>query len=113
VVLKGGWIAPGCHVNAVGASVPSVQEIDQQMLLKSALYVDFLPSALAQAREIIDAIASQAMAQSHILGEIGQLFDGTLAGRSSDEAITLYRSLGVAAQDLSCAQRVLANKSGL
>ena len=113
VVLNGDWIAPGCHVNAVGASVPSVQEIDQQMLLKSALYVDFLPSALAQAREIIDAIASQAMAQSHILGEIGQLFDGTLAGRSSDEAITLYRSLGVAAQDLSCAQRVLANKAGL
>jgi ornithine cyclodeaminase/alanine dehydrogenase-like protein (mu-crystallin family) len=74
VVLNGDWIAPGCHVNAVGASVPSVQEIDQQMLLKSALYVDYLPSALAQAREIMDAIESQAMAQSHILGEIGQVY---------------------------------------
>jgi ornithine cyclodeaminase/alanine dehydrogenase-like protein (mu-crystallin family) len=111
-VLNGDWIGQGCHVNAVGASIPTMQEIDQQMLLKSDLYVDFLPSALAQAREIIEAIASGAMTPSHILGEIGQVYDGALTGRGTDEAITLYRSLGVAAQDLSCAQRVLASKSG-
>jgi ornithine cyclodeaminase len=113
VVLKGNWIGAGCHVNAVGASIPTMQEIDLALLLKSDLYVDYLPSALAQAREIIDAIASGAMAQSHIRGEIGHLYSGKITGRGHADAVTLYRSLGVAAQDLACAQRVLANKAGL
>jgi ornithine cyclodeaminase len=111
VVLQGDWIGPGCHVNAVGASIPVMQEIDQQMLLKSALFVDYLPSALAQARDIIDAIESGAMDKAHILGEIGQLYAGDLAGRPNRDAVTLYRSLGVAAQDLSCARKVLENRT--
>lgn len=111
VVLRGDWLGPGCHVNAVGASIPVMQEIDQQALLKSALYVDYLPSALAQARDIIDAIASGAMQEAHILGEIGQLYGGEIAGRPGAGAITLYRSLGVAAQDLTCARKVLENRA--
>lgn len=111
VVLQGDWIGPGCHVNAVGASIPVMQEIDQALLLKSELFVDYKPSALAQARDIIDALAGGAMPETHILGEIGQLYAGDIAGRSDDGAITLYRSLGVAAQDLSCAQKVLANRA--
>jgi len=107
VVLQGGWIEPGCHVNAVGASVPTMQEIDTELLLKSVLYVDYLPSALAQARDIIDAISSGDMARAHIRGEIGSLYAGTSQGRSSADEITLYRSLGVAVQDLACAHKVL------
>jgi len=68
---------------------------------------------LAQAREIIDAIASGAMKDLHFRGEIGQLYAGELAGRAGDEEITLYRSFGVAAQDLSCARKVLDNRAGL
>lgn len=113
VVLKGAWVEPGCHVNAVGASIPSMQEIDTEILLKSVLYVDYLPSALAQARDIIDAISSGEMDRSHIRGEIGQVYAGTLPGRGGADEITLYRSLGVAAQDLACARKVLSNKAGL
>lgn len=113
VVLQGDWVGPGTHVNAVGASIPLMQEIDADLLLKSALYVDYKPSALAQARDIMDAIASGAMDEAHILGEIGQLYNAELPTRTESLAITLYRSLGVAAQDLSCARKVLENRSGL
>jgi len=107
VILNGSWINPGTHVNAVGASVPVMQEIDEEMVLKSRLYVDYKPSALAQAKEIITALETGAMSEDHILGEIGDLYKGDLPGREKDEEITLYRSLGIAAQDLACADFVM------
>lgn len=107
VVLRGADIAPGTHVNAVGASIPTMQEIDTDLVLKSRLFVDYLPSALAQAREIIDALDNGAMTEAHILGEIGALYAGRIEGRRGDQDITLYRSLGVAAQDLACAAAII------
>ncbi len=105
-VLLGEWVPKGAHVNAVGASVPTMQEIDQNLLLKSELFTDFRPSALAQASEIIDAISEGKMDEDHILGEIGEVLSGKMRGRRGPEAITLYRSLGIAAQDLICADFV-------
>ncbi|MBZ0130092.1 MAG: ornithine cyclodeaminase family protein [Rhodobacteraceae bacterium] len=107
VVLLGRNITPGTHVNAVGASIPTMQEIDAELVLKSRLFVDYLASALAQAREIMDALASGAMADGHILGEIGALYAGRIKGRLAAGDITLYRSLGVAAQDLACAAAII------
>ncbi len=105
-VLKGAWVAPGTHINAVGASVPSMQEIDQAALLQARLFTDYRPSALNQAREIISALESGAMTQADILGEIGEVLAGKVIGRQEPEDITLYRSLGIAAQDLTCADYV-------
>ncbi len=106
VVLEGDWVKSGTHVNAVGASVPVMQEIDETLVLKSDLYVDYKPSALAQARDIMSALESGAMTEDHILGEIGDVFAGSIRSRRSDDTITLYRSLGIAAQDLACAEAV-------
>ncbi len=106
VVLRGEWIESGCHVNAVGASIPAMQEIDREMLLCAETFVDYRPSALAQAREIIDALAEGAITEDHIRAEIGEVHEGSATGRSGREAITLYRSLGIAAQDLACAEAV-------
>lgn len=106
VVLRGDWIGPGTHVNAVGASIPTMQEIDAALVLKSALFVDYKPSALAQARDIIDAIGSGAMTEADIRAEIGDVYRGSAPGRTDPDAITLYRSLGIAAQDLACADHV-------
>ncbi|AAV97046.1 ornithine cyclodeaminase family protein [Ruegeria pomeroyi] len=106
VVLHGDWIGPGTHVNAVGASIPSMQEIDETLLLKSELFVDYRPSAFAQAREIISALETGAMSEAHVRGEIGEVLSGKIPGRSGTDAITLYRSLGIAAQDLACADHV-------
>ncbi len=106
IVLHGDWIEPGTHVNAVGASIPTMQEIDEALLLKSELFVDYKPSAHAQAREIISAIEAGRIDEGHIRAEIGEVYDGSCAGRSGDRAITLYRSLGVAAQDLAAADLI-------
>lgn len=107
-VLMADWVPPGCHVNAVGASIPSKQEIDSELAFKARLYTDFRPSALAQAAEIIALIKTGRIGPDHILGEIGEVLAGDSPGRTNDEDITLYRSLGVIAQDLACAAHVLA-----
>ncbi|SDE03383.1 ornithine cyclodeaminase family protein [Ruegeria marina] len=106
VVLHGDWIGPGTHVNAVGASIPSMQEIDAALVMKSQLFVDYRPSAFAQAREIISALESGTMTKDHVQAEIGEVLAGAVPGRSGPDGITLYRSLGIAAQDLACADHV-------
>lgn len=106
IVLRGDWIRAGQHVNAVGASVPMMQEIDEDLVQKARRFTDFRPSALAQARDIMNAVESHAIGAED-LTEIGTVFDGTQPGRQSHNDITLYRSLGIAAQDLACADFVL------
>ncbi|WP_417601618.1 ornithine cyclodeaminase family protein [Pararhodobacter oceanensis] len=105
-ILPAGWVQSGTHVNAVGASVPFWQEIDSALIARAVTFVDYMPSALAQAKDVIDGLADGLFEQAHLRGEIGRLFAGQVAGRSSDGEITLYRSLGVAAQDLACADHV-------
>jgi ornithine cyclodeaminase len=102
-VLEGDWVASGAHVNVVGASVPSKREVDDQMVLRAQLYVDYRPSAFAQAGEILDMMQSRRINEDHIRAEIGEVLNRTAPGRSDDQVITIYRSLGIAAQDIACA----------
>ncbi len=106
-VLHHAWLAEGCHVNVVGSSIPSMREVDDVLVLKSSVWVDYLPSALAQAGEIVDLIAAQRYSAGALNGEIGQLLNGDIVGRTSPREQTVYRSLGIAAQDLAAAQFVL------
>jgi len=106
-VLKAKWLVEGTHVNAVGASVPTMREIDQDLVARSSLFVDYRPSALAQARDIIEALAVGVISESHIRGEIGEVLAGKVDGRQTVDEITLYRSMGIAAQDLICAHYVM------
>jgi len=113
-LLFGRWISPGTHLNIVGSSIPSKREIDTDLVAQASLYVDYRPSTMAQAGEFKLAIEEGRITADHIRAEIGEVLDGATAGRGSDDEITLYRSLGVAAQDLACAHYVLeqANKLG-
>ena len=106
VILQAEWIEPGTHVNAVGASIPSLQEIDSALVAQGRLFVDYKPSALAQARDIISAIDAGMMTEADICAEIGDVYRGLAAGRRAADEITVYRSLGIAAQDLFCADHV-------
>ncbi|MDQ7069761.1 MAG: ornithine cyclodeaminase family protein [Rhodobacterales bacterium] len=114
-VLYGAWVPEGCHVNAVGASAPLYREIDQDLVTTAALYVDYRPSALHQARDIIEAIKAGKITEDHIIAEIGEVLDRRAPGRRNPTEITLYRSMGIAAQDLACAHHILerANKQGV
>ena len=104
--LHGEWISPGTHLNIVGSSIPSMREIDDKMVERAAIWVDYLPSTLAQAGEIVDMIKAGTITKDYIKGEIGNVLAGDLAGRDSSAEITLYRSLGVAAQDLAAAHHI-------
>ncbi|WP_209428088.1 ornithine cyclodeaminase family protein [Pararhodobacter sp. SW119] len=105
-VLSGDWLEPGQHLNVVGASVPAKREIDDMAVLRSAVFCDYRPSFLAQAGEIVEMIAAGNIDEDHLRAEIGEVLSGTRPGRASGEDITLYRSLGIAAQDLAAADHV-------
>jgi ornithine cyclodeaminase len=106
-VLSGDWIGPGVHLNVVGASVPSSREIDQDMVAKASIFVDYRVSTFAQAGEIIEAIEAGRITRDHVRAEIGEVLAGGHPGRTDAGEITLYRSLGIAAQDLASAWHCL------
>ncbi|MEP7247210.1 MAG: ornithine cyclodeaminase family protein, partial [Gammaproteobacteria bacterium] len=91
----------------VGASVPSSREADDEVVRRGRFYVDFRASAMAQAGELLHAMKAGVVDEGHILGEIGNVLNGDVAGRGSDQEITIYKSLGIAAQDLASAQLIL------
>ncbi len=109
-------VAPGCHLNIVGSSVASAREIDDELVSASSVYVDFLPSTMAQAGEVLSAIRNGMITERHIVGQIGDVLHGRARSRTRDDEITLYKSLGIAAQDLACAaflyQRALSDGFG-
>jgi alanine dehydrogenase len=106
-ILRGDWIAPGAHLNVVGASRIAAAEVDTAAVAKSRFFVDFRGSAEHEAGELRRAIDAGAVSAAHVLGEIGEVANGTVAGRAGGADITLFKSLGVAAEDLAAAHYVL------
>jgi ornithine cyclodeaminase len=107
-VLEGAWLAPGAHVNAVGACTPWARELDTAAVVRSRLYVDRRESALTEPGDIRDPIAEGAIDASHIVAEIGELLIGRAGGRRMADEITLFKSLGLAVEDLAAAQHIHA-----
>lgn len=107
-VLLGEWLAPGAHINAVGSSVPSARELDTAAVARSRLFVDRRESALNEAGDILMPMQEGAVGDKHIVGEIGEVLLGRVAGRTSDHEITLFKSLGLAVEDVAAAQQVYA-----
>lgn len=101
--VKGEWLQPGTHVNLVGAAVASSAEVDGEAVRRSRYFTDYRPAAMAAAGELIDAITDGIVAEDHIVAEIGEVTSGAKPGRRSPDEITIYKSLGVAAQDLAAA----------
>jgi ornithine cyclodeaminase len=99
-LLFGRDIRGGTHLCLVGASIPSSREVDDDLVAMSRYFVDYRGSALAQAGELLDAIKAGRVTEAHILGEIGDVLSGSAVGRAAPGDVTVYKSLGVAAQDL-------------
>ena len=116
-VLHGAWLAPGTHVNAVGTATPNARELDTEVVVRSRLYVDRRESGLKEPGDIITPIAEGAITADHLVGEIGEILTGTIAGRRTDEEITLFKSLGLAVEDVAAAsfiaQRAASEGVGL
>lgn len=102
-VLFGEWISPGAHVNAAGSSVKTDRELDTAALVRSRLFVDRRESTVNEAGDYLFPLAEGAVTEEHIVGEIGSVLSGRLPGRESDDEVTLYKSLGLAIQDIATA----------
>lgn len=102
-ILYGRWISVGAHLNLVGSSTATVSEVDTEAVTRGKFYVDYRNSALNEAGELLKAIEQGAISESHILGEIGSVMLGEIPGRQRSDDITIYKSLGISAQDLSVA----------
>lgn len=108
-LLEGRWLAAGCHLNLVGAAIASSAEADVDVVARSRFFVDYKASAMDQAGELLAAIRDGVVSESHIAGEIGDVLEGHVSGRRDEEEITVYKSLGVAAQDLAAAYAAFRN----
>ena len=106
-ILHGQHVRPGTHVNLVGSAIPTTAEADTALVAMSQFYGDYRAATLAQAGEFHNAIAAGLITADHLIGEIGELILGRIPGRQGDTAITLYKSLGVTAQDLTAADAIL------
>jgi ornithine cyclodeaminase len=113
-VLLGEWISEGAHINAVGSSVPSARELDTAAVVRSRLYVDRRESTLNEAGDFLIPKREGAIGDDHIVGEIGELLMGRVRGRNSAIEITLFKSLGIAVEDVASARLIYekAKESG-
>ena len=105
-VLLGTWIQPGAHINAVGAALPTARELDSAAVVRSRVYVDRRESALAEAGDILIPMSEGVLNAGHIRGEIGGVLMGSEPGRESPNEITLFKSLGLAIEDLAAARHI-------
>lgn len=107
-ILMGDWLAPGAHINAIGSSVPFTRELDSAAVKKSRLYVDRRESTLNEAGDFLFPKKEGVIGDDHILGEIGEILLGKVKGRQSPQEITLFKSLGLAVEDIASAQHIYA-----
>jgi ornithine cyclodeaminase len=102
-VLHGEWVADGAHICAVGACRPDQREMDTALVRRSRVFVDSRVGALAEAGDLVMPIAEGAIGPGHIVGELGELGLGRIAGRLDLADVTIFKSLGMAVEDVAAA----------
>lgn len=98
------WISPGAHINAIGTHSPTSREIDGATMAAARVFVDRRESAINEAGDYVLAVKEGLISEQSILAEIGELLLGTKQGRETPNDITLFKSLGLAVEDLACGQ---------
>jgi ornithine cyclodeaminase len=106
-VVESAWLDDGAHVNAVGSSIPSARELDTAAVVRGRLVVDRVESALNEAGDFLIPRAEGAVSDGHILGELGDVLLGRIEGRTGPGDLTIFKSLGLAVEDLAAAEYVL------
>ena len=105
-VLELEWLKPGAHINAVGSHRPDLREIDGTTLARSKVVVDSREAVMAECGDILLAIKEKSITENSIHAEIGEVLAGTKPGRTSADEITLYKSVGIAIQDVAAAHLI-------
>jgi ornithine cyclodeaminase len=103
-IVKREWVSVGVHLNLVGSSTPNAREVDSETMAAASLFVDRRESTLNEAGDYLLAARDGAIGPNHIRAEIGEVLKGDKPGRTSPEEITLFKSLGLAIEDLFAAE---------
>jgi alanine dehydrogenase len=102
-VIESGWVGAGAHVIAIGACRPSQREMDPALIARARLVVDSKAAALQESGDVIQGIREGFFSAEHIAAELGEIVAGSAAGRESGDEITVFKSLGLAIEDLVAA----------
>lgn len=105
-IIEAGWLRPGTHLNVVGSASAKKREVDSATIKRARVFVDRRESALNEAGDLLIPISEGVITEEHILAELGEVLIGTRPGRGSMEDITLFKSLGIAVEDLAAARHV-------
>jgi ornithine cyclodeaminase len=106
-VLRHEWLKPGAHVNAVGSSIPKARELDTATIVASSLFVDRRESTVNEAGDYLVPFQEGAIGPDHIKAEIGEVLIGKHPGRTAPDELTVFKSLGLAVEDLAAAEYVV------
>jgi len=101
-VVEDGWVKPGAHVISVGACRPNQREMDPALVARARLFVDSRAAALVESGDVVMGIAERRFGADHIAGELGEVVNGA-AGRRTDTEVTIFKSLGLAVEDVTAA----------
>jgi ornithine cyclodeaminase len=107
-VVERRWLKPGVHINAVGSSVPNARELDSQTMVDASLFVDRRESLLNESGDFLFPQREGLIGPDHIRAELGELLLEQAEGRRSADEITLFKSQGIAVEDLAAGELVLA-----
>src|SRR5258706_2911098 len=110
-VLQREWISPGAHINAIGTFSPKAREVDTDTIAAATLFVDRRESALNEAGDYLIAAQEGAIGPEHIRADLGEVLTGAHPGRRSADEITIFKSLGLAIEDLAAAAHVYRKAS--
>lgn len=111
-LVMGEWLRPGTFVDLVGSFSPYKREVDDCAVLRSRIFVDTFEGALTEAGDLLDPLSRGVIDRRHIEGELADLVRGLVPGRSGQEEVTLFKSVGTASEDFATATLVLASAQG-
>lgn len=100
-VFEDGWVRPGTHVSGVGSFTPQMQEAPADFIARARVVVDMKEHALEEAGDLIIPLRDGTIREDHIVGELGELVAGNIPGRTSDDEVTFFKSVGNAVQDMA------------
>jgi len=107
-IVRRDWLTPGAHVNAVGSSIPTARELDAATISAAALFADARESMVNEGGDYLFAVREAGIGPDHIRAELGEVLIGSREGRRTGDELTVFKSLGLAAEDLAAAEHVYA-----
>jgi ornithine cyclodeaminase/alanine dehydrogenase-like protein (mu-crystallin family) len=107
-IVRREWLREGAHVNAVGSAFPTARELDSPTIRDAVFVVDSRESAFNESGDFLIPLRERAIAEDHIRGELGEVLIGAVEGRRADDELTVFKSLGLAVEDLVAAELVVS-----